>query len=112
MDNEGNNKGALGWARVIGWQIVALTLVIFIGISMNRLCSTWAKESEIRAQNVATITPILQSVAKLSEFFTDCLPEGSKGNIKKLATDATDLLVKQLQREIDYERGRQLQAGN
>lgn len=111
-DTERHSKGALGWVHVIGWQIVALTLVIFIGISMYRICSSWAKESEIRAQTMSDVAPMVQSIAKLSEFISDCLPEGSKGNIKKLTTDATDLLVRELQREIDLEKARRLQAGN
>ena len=56
------SQGAVGWVRIIGWQIVGMTLVIFIGISTYRLCSSLAKESDTRAKSISELTQLIANL--------------------------------------------------
>lgn len=100
---EKETMGRAAWVRSFGWQGIALILVLCVGFSLCRVSCAVAKQREAEAE-------VMRDVAKVTGFVTDCLPEGSKDDIKRLVRDATDILVSQARREIDRDKEREARS--
>ena len=82
--------------KVIGWQVVAMTLVVMVGIAVLQVSSARAKQLRQEAE-------MTQDMAKLTRMVTDCLPTESAKDVKELLGDLVKMGVDAARHEIDRE---------